>query len=196
MSIIVFNNKEFKQYPRNHTYFVSRDGEIYSTFSKRLLKSSLRGREGKEYLSVDIYIDGKQKHIYIHKMVYETWEHLVPHNTQINHKDDNQFNNNIDNLYIGTQQENINDCKLNNRRIGNIFYLVVYDKNTHKTLVFIPSQNFIKYCGHKCNNLNVSRMFTRNWFKQRYIILKHKRVKTIEEYTDVTTMGDECNPVE
>lgn len=66
MSIIVFNNKEFKQYPRNHTYFVSNDGEIYSAYSKRLLKQALRGKKGKEYFSVDIYINGKQRHIYVH----------------------------------------------------------------------------------------------------------------------------------
>lgn len=75
-------------------------------------------------------------------------------------------------------------------------YLVVYDKVKHKTLSFIPSYRFIDYCGHKCKNLNVTRMFNKNWFKQRYTVLKHKKVKTIKEYADVTTMGDECNPVE
>ena len=47
MNEIIINNEVFKQY-KNTIYYVSKTGEIYSTYSKRLLKKMIRGSESKK----------------------------------------------------------------------------------------------------------------------------------------------------
>lgn len=126
------DNKEFKQLRINHNYFISKDGEVYSTYSNRLLKPLIRGKGKKVYLCVDIWFDGSQKHMPIHRLVYDTWVEPITINDNINHYDDNQFNNSVENLYKGNQKENIQDCINNGHRVGNIKKLTVYDYQENK----------------------------------------------------------------
>lgn len=184
---MIYNNKEFKECPINTNYFISKDGEVYSSKSKKILKWAI-DRDG--YPRVDLYSNGKQKHFKIHKLVWITWRGTIPEGMQINHKDDNKKNPSLSNLYLGNQEENILDCINNKHRVGHVWSLKVYDKKVQKELIFCPSKNFIEYCGHSSNNGSVRKFFTRNWFNERYIIIYYKKVE------DVTTMADECKPVE
>lgn len=195
MESIIFNGKEFKQYRYNPNYFVSCDGEVFSNFSKKIIKNGVRGKE-KQYYSVDITIDHSQKHIPVHKIVYDTWVRKLEPNEQVNHRDDNSFNNNVSNLYVGTQKENIQDCINNNHRVGNVFYLTVFDKEIGKVLTFAPAGKFIEYSGHSNKSGSLNKFFSKQWFKQRYEIIEYKRVKNLDELKGVTTMADECRPVE
>ena len=195
MESIIFNGKEFKQYRYNPNYFVSCDGEVFSNFSKKIIKNGVRGKE-KQYYSVDITIDHSQKHIPVHKIVYDTWVRKLEPNEQVNHRDDNSFNNNASNLYVGTQKENIQDCINNNHRVGNVFYLTIYDKKINKTLTFCPASNFIKYCGHSNKSGCLNKFFNKQWFKKRYEIIEFKKINNLQEYRSATTKGDECSPVE
>ena len=195
MESIIFNGKEFKQYRYNPNYFVSCDGEVFSNFSKKIIKNGVRGKE-KQYYSVDITIGHSQKHIPVHKIVYDTWVRKLEPNEQVNHRDDNSFNNNVSNLYVGTQKENIQDCINNNHRVGNVFYLTVFDKEIGKVLTFVPAGKFIEYSGHPNKSGSLNKFFSKQWFKQRYEIIEYKRVKNLDELKGVTTMADECRPVE
>ena len=195
MDFIIFNGKEFKQYKRNPNYYASKDGEIFSSFAKRIIKNNLRGKN-KKYYSVDIWIKGKQRHIPVHRIVYESWVKELKSTEQVNHKDDNSLNNNLDNLYVETQKENIQDCCKNGHRIGNIFYLTVYDKQTEQILTFAPAKDFIQYSGHSNKSGSLNKFFSKKWFKQRYEIIEFKRIKNIKELKDVTTIPDECKEVE
>ena len=106
-SIFLFVNneeKEFRQFKENPTYYVSADGDVYSTFSKKLLKHYI-DQDG--YHRIDIYLNHKQKHVKIHKLVYLVWVGDIPKGYQLNHIDDNKDNNNYKNLYLGSQKENI-----------------------------------------------------------------------------------------
>lgn len=180
MDKIIINEKVFKKY--DETYYVSEDGDVYSLYSKKCLKHSI-DKDG--YHRVDIH----SKHIKIHKLVYLTWIGEIDDGKQINHKDDDKNNNHYSNLYIGTQKQNIQDCIKNNHRQGNIWYLTIYDKQTKNVITFCPASDFIAYSKHSCTNKSVKRMFGRNWFKKRYEIIDYKK-------KSVTTMGDECSPVE
>lgn len=196
MDSIIFNRKEFRQYPRNKNYYVSRDGEVYSVFSKKTIKLMKRGTGNKIYHAVDVFISGKQRHMMVHRMVYETWKRLLKDGEQVNHKDDNQLNNNINNLYVGTQKENIRDCIKNGNRVGHVYYLTIFDKKENKVITFCPASKFIEYSGHTNKSGSLNKFFSKNWFKKRYEILDYKSIKNIEEFEGVTTMGDECSPVE
>lgn len=195
MNTISIKNKIFKQF-KDTKYYCDEDGNIYSDYSHRLLNPMLRGRNGKKYLYIDINFGEGQKHYYVHRIVYETWIGNIPNNMQVLHKDDNQFNNNINNLYLNDQKQNIKDCTDNNHRVGNTWILTVYDKQKNKTLTFCPASNFIEYCGHPSANRSIKRFFTRNWFKTRYEIIDYYNCKSLDIKEGVTTMGDECNPVE
>lgn len=195
MNQIIIQDKVFKQY-LNTKYYCSANGEIYSDFSQKILVPLIRhSKNNKTYCYIDINFGDGQKHIYIHRIVYETWIGPVSEGERINHKDNNTLNNHYSNLYIGTQRENIKDCIENEHRVGNCWILTVYDKEKQKTLTFCPAKDFIEYSGHPCKNGCINRMFTRNWFKQRYIIISYYLCKNLELKQSVTTIPDECKEV-
>lgn len=191
---ILINNKIFKLF-QNTQYYCSIDGEIYSNYSHRILKPMLRGQKNKKYYYIDINFGEGQVHYPIHKIVYETWIGPIPTGASILHKDDDQLNNNINNLYLGDQKKNIQDCIYNGHRVGDTWILTIYDKKIKQTLTFCPASSFIKYSNHPCKNGNVKRMFSRKWFKKRYDIISYYLCKDIQEKESVTTNPDECKDV-
>ena len=191
---IYIKDKPFKQF-RDTKYYCSQDGEIYSDWSQKILKQLYRKNGNKKYVCIDINFGEGQSHVPIHRIVYETWVGPISENEQINHKDDNSLNNNVNNLYSGSQKENIADCFDNEHRVGNCWILTVFDKKEQRTVTFCPASDFIEYSGHPCQNGCVSRMFTRNWFKKRYDIVSFYLCKDINEKKGVTTIPDECKEV-
>lgn len=192
---IFINEKTFKQY-KNTKYYCDDCGNIYSDYSQKILKPLLRGKGAKTYYHVDMNFGKGQKHIPIHKIVYETWVGEIPKGKLVLHKDDDQLNNNINNLYLGNQKENIQDCIKNGHRVGSVWILTVYDKKENKTITFCPAKEFIDYCGHPCSNGGVQKMFIRNWFKKRFVIIDYRRCKNLLEKKGVTTIPDECKEVD
>lgn len=186
MSMIIYNRKLFKPY--DDTYYVSTDGDVYSTNVHRLLKPNV---DVDGYRRVDIH----SRHIKIHRLVYLVWVGPIPMGCQINHKNDDKQDNRVENLYAGTQQHNIADCIENQHRIGNMYYLTVFDKTVNKTITFAPASEFQQYSGHRANNGHISRMFGRHWFKCRYKLIEYRKLDNLNHRKNVTTMGDECNPV-
>lgn len=186
-SLLIIDGKILKKY--DNTYYVSEYGDIYSTYCKRFLKHAITIYG---YHRVDIH----GKHKYVHKLVYLTWIGEIPEGKQINHKDDNKDNNHFSNLYAGTQKENINDCINNDHRCGFTYYLTIFDKKENKVLTFCPAKKFIEYSGHSNKSGNLNKFFSKKWFKSRYDIIEFKRINNREELKSVTTMDDECNPVE
>ena len=194
---VIIKGQLFKQY-KNTLYYVSKTGAVYSAHSHRILKGQIRTASGKSYKYIDILnkSTGKQQHINVHKMVYTAWVREPQGTEQVNHINDDSLDNRLENLYIGTQQENVQDCIKNNHRIGHMFYLTIFDKKVNKVLTFCPSSDFIQYCGHSNKNGCLNKFFNKNWFKIRYDIIEFKPVNNLQHYQNVTTMGDECSPVE
>lgn len=195
MDVIIINDKEFKQIRVNKNYWISSDGELYSEHAKKIINASINNNLGKLYKRVDIRVDGKPHHMMIHRLVYDTWVSPITRNDQINHINDDSLDNRVENLYKGSQKSNIADCVRNGHRVGHIKYLTVFDKKTKQTLTFCPSSDFIEYSNHSCQNGSIKRMFNKNWFKKRYIIIDFKNVNDKSHLVSVTTMADECKPV-
>lgn len=169
--LLIYNNIEFKPYDAN--YYISENGDVYSTYKKGLLK---------HYIDHDGYhrVDIHGKHIKVHKLVYLTWKGDIPKNKQINHYDDNKDNNNFNNLYLGNQKQNIDDCMRNGHRVGNIKPIIVLDKKINSIKHFSPIKDFIEYTGHTTQNGSLSHVENKKWFKKRFDIIKRKGVTTIE----------------
>lgn len=164
LNVIVIFGKPYKKY--DEKYYVSADGDVYSRYSNKLLKHAITA-DG--HHRVDLH----GKHVLVHRLVYIVWIGNIPKGFQINHKDDNKDNNNIANLYAGTQKQNIEDCIRNGNRVGNQKTTQIYDKYTDTIHVFHGTKEFLTYDGkHTAANLSLKRISSRNWFKSRYIIIE------------------------
>lgn len=195
MDVIIINDKEFKQIRVNKNYWISSDGELYSEHANKIINASINSNLGKLYKRVDIRVNGKPHHMMIHRLVYDTWVSQITRNDQINHINDDSLDNRVENLYKGSQKSNIADCVRNGHQVGHIKYLTVFDKKVKKTLTFCPSSDFIEYSKHPCQNGSIKRMFNKNWFKKRYIVIDFKNINDKRHLKSVTTMADECKPV-
>lgn len=180
-SIYLFINneeKEFRQFKDNPTYYVSADGDAYSTFSHKLLKHSI-DHDG--YHRIDVYLNHKQKHIKIHKLVYLVWVGPIPEGMQLNHIDDNKDNNHYTNLYLGTQKENIHDCFKNNHRVGNRITYLIRDNELNLDIQFPSIAEFRKFYNIK-ESCGINDTLRLNRLKMRLKVLRKDSVTTIEQY--------------
>lgn len=76
--------------------------------------------------------------MYLHRLIYETFIGDIPQGMQINHKDENKMNNDIENLEVvtpkqncvyGTRNERIsNSCK-GKKKTRHTFKVIVQDPN-------------------------------------------------------------------
>lgn len=83
-------------------YFVTIDGLIYN--KKKII---LRDRISKlGYDRKSLYINGKYKNIFTHRMVYETYIGPIKEGYEINHIDGNKLNNRLSNLECVTKSQN------------------------------------------------------------------------------------------
>lgn len=91
----------------NGEYQISDDGRVKSIkFGKeRILKHSITPNG---YFKVDLFIKGKPKSIKIHKLVALAFVKNLDNKPQVNHKDGNKLNNQVENLEWHTSKENIN----------------------------------------------------------------------------------------
>ena len=104
----------FKDIPGFPHYQINEIGEVYSLYSKRLLKPQINNSG---YLVVDLHEGSKRNIKLIHRLVAETFlENDNPvEKTQINHKDENKLNNVISNLEWVTPSYNNNYGTKNQR---------------------------------------------------------------------------------
>lgn len=92
-----------------HDYFISDDGDIFSTSSGRMkkLKPSLRGKSRNQYFFVRLVTENGLVNKSIHRLVAENFIHDKPAGCEvINHKDGNKQNNYHANLEWTTVAEN------------------------------------------------------------------------------------------
>lgn len=74
-------------------YTVRTDGTVYNKYRKQL-----RQYEKKKYMGIYLYKNKKRYYKTIHRIVAETFIPNPQHLPEINHKDENPGNNNIENL--------------------------------------------------------------------------------------------------
>lgn len=87
----------------------------YEVSNKGRVWSNLRGKELSQwkinsgYMSVRLFIDGKQKSKTVHRLVAKAFCSGYQEGLEVNHKDTDRTNNNFDNLEWVTRLENIRD---------------------------------------------------------------------------------------
>ena len=93
----------------NGEYSISNFGRVksYKRGRELILKPYLVGDLGNQYFAIEIWVNGKQKMCKIHRLIALAFIPNLENNPQVNHKDGDKLNNNIDNLEWCTSKENI-----------------------------------------------------------------------------------------
>lgn len=92
--------KDFEQ-----LYCIDENGNVWSFKSNKFLTQ--QKNEG-GYYYVTLYKEGKSYHKYVHRLVAETFIPNLDNLLQVNHKDENKNNNNINNLEWISAKDNAN----------------------------------------------------------------------------------------
>lgn len=100
-------------------YQVSNLGYVKSLNWKRTGKEQLLALVPchKRYYSVSLTKDGKRKHYFIHRLVWEAFNGPILEGMQINHINEDITDNRLENLSLVTPSENVN-WGTRNKRVG------------------------------------------------------------------------------
>lgn len=93
--------KDIKDY---ENYQISDTGIVVNKKTGRELKQ----QEKKGYMNVSLFKNGKKKNKLVHRLVAEAFIENVKNYPQINHKNENTYDNRVDNLEWCTQRYNNN----------------------------------------------------------------------------------------
>jgi len=112
------------------------NNQVYSHIRNRYLKSNLTNRG---YYYIDLCKNSKRKRFLFHRLIYQVYNPNIDiTNLEIDHIDNNQLNNNIENLRHCNRSENICNTKVHKNNllgIKNIYltpcdtYSVKIEKN-------------------------------------------------------------------
>ena len=103
---------EYKRHPIHKGYFISDEGEVFSISKGWNIKEKQINRNG--YVSVSLWTNGKETRASVHRLVAETF--YGSSDLQVNHKDQNKENNNLDNLEFCTMSYNIRHRNFGKKR--------------------------------------------------------------------------------
>src|SRR5262249_61995747 len=63
------------------------------------------------YHQVNFYLEGRVKHFYVHRLVAAAFIKPIPDGMEVNHKDGDKSNNDVENLEIVTSEENLRHAR-------------------------------------------------------------------------------------
>ena len=112
----------FVKIKQSDGYFANKDGDIFSTHSGRCLKAYI---DKKGYCVVGIKENGVKKQKRVHRLVAETFIPNTLNLEQVNHKDGDKTNNNVDNLEWCDDKYNVNHA-LHNGLIKKCIPILAY----------------------------------------------------------------------
>lgn len=90
----------FEVFENGRIFRINRSGKPECTFYNM-------GRKDNGYYAVNTMVKGKQKHFYVHRLIAKAFIPNPENKPQVNHKDGNKLNNEIDNLEWVTSKENV-----------------------------------------------------------------------------------------
>ena len=153
MEKVVFNN-----------YKVNKNGEVFSEKLKRKMKTSINH---KGYEQIYLVVDGKKRTTFVHRLVAIAFLPNPLNLKQVNHKDGNKLNNNVNNLEWCTDAQNHEHAFKNNLQIRK--KIIMKDLQDDKTMYFDSIQACARYLN--TSQYNVSRVCSkiRKTLFKRYV---------------------------
>ena len=95
-----------KEHPRHNKYFVEESGRVFSARSGEL-KELTQSNNGTGYFRVRISKGGIKKHLYVHRMVAETYLDNPHSYTEVNHINGDKADNSVSNLEWCNRKQNM-----------------------------------------------------------------------------------------
>ncbi len=102
---------------------ISSEGKVFSLYKDKISLMKIWDRRGYKYVS--IYIDGKRKTRFVHRLVAECFfDNFHDNGLEVNHKNRDKSDNCVENLEMVTKIENMmHYCNPDgNKRLGAIFH--------------------------------------------------------------------------
>ena len=145
------SNNNLVQVPDFPSYYVDRDGNVYSTKKQggyRCEPYKMTPVEDKYgYLKLNFYKNGKRYNQSVHRVIAKTFIENPNNLPQVNHIDGNKLNNNVDNLEWCSISDNLKHsfmC-LNRKNKGNPKPILVEDTTTNEKFIFESSVSCAKF---------------------------------------------------
>ena len=121
-------------------YEVSNIGRVRRKTTKRLIKPSIVGNRVK-YYQVQLYRNKKRTHVYVHRLVYQAFIGELQKDLQVDHIDNNPFNNCVNNLQ---QLDNRANSSKDKTDVG-----INWDKGKQSWLARIRIDGKLKFLGRR-----------------------------------------------
>ena len=155
-------------------YQVSDLGNVKSLKNNKILKPSLG-----EYKKVILYKNKKTKTCAIHRLVAETFLDNPEKKPQVNHKDENKHNNNVNNLEWCTHQENMNYGTKQDResKVKTKHHVLQYDLNGNLIKKWNNLREIILNTQYKKSNIMYccqNKYKTAYGYKWEYLLIDSK----------------------
>lgn len=104
-------SKELKEFAG--MYVIYKDGKVYSKHTNKFMKPKINQ---KGYIYFGLRKDGKQKSVFQHRLIAQSWIENKHNKEQINHINSNKKDNRLENLEWCTNGENQIHSYLNGKR--------------------------------------------------------------------------------
>lgn len=129
-------------------YFVTKTGRLFS--SRHYFKEVIGSPDKDGYLKVTLIKDGKLKYKRKHRVIAEVF--IGKSKLEINHKDGNKKNNNIENLEYVSLREN--QCHRRTSDVG-----VCWDKKSNKWRAYIQDNKKWYHLGFYTNKVDAKMAY-------------------------------------
>lgn len=134
-----------KQFENYSEYVITSDGQVYSHNLKRF---RILRKEEDGYVIIDLSANGIRKDFYVHVLVAKLFLESIEGKKEVNHKDKNKTNNNVENLEWVTPSENMFHYQQTVDKISNI-PVIQYDNNNrilerYNNIIIAVEQNDIR----------------------------------------------------
>lgn len=150
-------------------YDASNFGRIRSLkFGKIKILKQVKHTDG--YLQVNLYKNGKMKHLTVHRLVYEAFNGKITEGKQVNHINEIKTDNSLWNLNLMSPKENINwgnhNKKIKEKLSDPVLQLTLDDVLVKEwpSIMEAVRNGFIHTCISKCCN---GKLKTHKGFKWR-----------------------------
>lgn len=141
-------DEELKDIPGFKNYKITKDGRVFSCVKHRFIKPS--NSSTSQYLSIKLQVNGKPKHISIHRAVALSWIPNPNNFPVVDHIDRNIYNNHVSNLRWVSVKDNIKNSSIGFRRNTRSCLLFYKDK-------FIKAFTSVKdCCDYASDKYNIS----------------------------------------
>lgn len=139
-------------------YKISSKGRVKSLYKKKPIILNTYTTPTCKYLCADLRKNGKRTHYMVHRLVAEAFLKNDKHLPQVNHKDENVLNNDVNNLEWCTAKYNSNygNHKLKQQRVrcSSETCIVQLDKNFKKMNLYLSQNEAMKQTGIRQSSIS------------------------------------------